>query len=90
MLAVSNLHHRVGIMSPAMKTPEMTAVVKLPPLEAHSAFQTVVGKISSISPDLEEFRGLPYGIIPGRWQHSQLRTRLPQDIFDATGNGYRS
>ncbi|KAH8659774.1 Alpha/Beta hydrolase protein [Xylariales sp. PMI_506] len=61
--------------------------VHLPTWETRSYLQTVVGKPSPISPDLEEFRGIPYATVPGRWEHSQLRTRLPRDIFDATKNG---
>ncbi|KAH7139897.1 para-nitrobenzyl esterase [Dactylonectria estremocensis] len=65
----------------------MAPTVQLPTWEAHSHLQTVVGKPSPVSPDLEEFRGIPYGTVNERWTHSLLRTRLPDDVFDATKNG---
>ncbi|KAK1657069.1 Alpha/Beta hydrolase protein [Colletotrichum godetiae] len=49
--------------------------------------QTIVGKKSALSQDVEEFRGVPYGYVPGRWEHSRLRERLPDDVLDATKNG---
>lgn len=73
--------------STSRKTPEMKAVVWLPTWESPAFAQTIVGKASSVSPDLEEFRGIPYGTVTARWEHSQLRTRLPRDVFDATKNG---
>ncbi|KAF7557995.1 hypothetical protein G7Z17_g287 [Cylindrodendrum hubeiense] len=69
------------------KSPELAAIVKLPTWEAHSHLQTIVGKPSLVSSDLEEFRGIPYGTVNARWEHSHLRTRLPQDVFYATKNG---
>ncbi|KAH6986542.1 para-nitrobenzyl esterase [Ilyonectria sp. MPI-CAGE-AT-0026] len=65
----------------------MTAIVQLPTWEVHGHLQTVIGKPSLVSPDLEEFRGIPYGTVNARWEHSHLRTRLPRDVFDATRNG---
>ncbi|KAL5591976.1 hypothetical protein FOVSG1_010865 [Fusarium oxysporum f. sp. vasinfectum] len=64
-------------------------VVRLRTSSIPSYFQTIVGKRSPISDDIEEFRGIPYARVPGRWEHSQLRDRLPQDVFDATENGPR-
>ncbi|KAH8595312.1 Alpha/Beta hydrolase protein [Bisporella sp. PMI_857] len=69
------------------ETPERVAIVALPTTRVPSYIQTVVGKQSSISNDIEEFRGIPYAHVTGRWEHSQLRDRLPRDIFDATKNG---
>ncbi|ENH72095.1 Lipase 1 [Fusarium oxysporum f. sp. cubense race 1] len=71
------------------KTPERAAVVQLPTASVPSKIQIVVGKRSPISDDVEEFRGIPYAHVPGRWEHSRLRDRLPRDIYDATENGPR-
>lgn len=50
--------------------------------------QKIIGRPSSSAPAaVQEFRGIPYGNIPGRWRHSTLRTSLPSDEFDATKNG---
>lgn len=73
-------------MHPPSK-PEQEAIVLLPTATVPSYFQTVVGKRSPVSDDIEEFRGLPYAHVPGRWEHSHLRNCLPRDIFDATENG---
>ncbi|KAJ5959868.1 alpha/beta-hydrolase [Penicillium vulpinum] len=62
--------------------------VILPTNTIPSYEQRVIGKASSI-PGVEEFRGIPYGTVPARWQHGLLRDRLPLDIFDATKNGPR-
>ncbi|GAB1196805.1 hypothetical protein APSETT444_006082 [Aspergillus pseudonomiae] len=67
---------------------EQTPIVRLPTSSIPSHIQTVVGKRSAISDALEEFRGIPYAHVPGRWEHSRLRDRLPRDMFDATENGY--
>ncbi|TXC02548.1 hypothetical protein FocTR4_00015538 [Fusarium oxysporum f. sp. cubense] len=75
-------------MSPQFR-PERAPVVRLRTSSIPSYFQTIVGKRSPISDDIEEFRGIPYARVPGRWEHSQLRDRLPQDVFDATENGPR-
>jgi hypothetical protein len=49
--------------------------------------QKVIGRQSRLSADLEEFRGIPFGVVPGRWQHSYVRDKLPEDIYSATSNG---
>lgn len=49
--------------------------------------QKVIGKASH--PAVQEFRGIPYASVPGRWRHSVLRHRLPTDTFYATKNGPR-
>ena len=49
--------------------------------------QTIVGKQSSLSADLEEFRGIPFGVVPGRWHHSHVREKLPKDVYLATNDG---
>ncbi|PYH42272.1 carboxylesterase [Aspergillus saccharolyticus JOP 1030-1] len=66
----------------------VSVVVTLPTHTAPSYGQRIHGRPSSIT-GVEEFRGIPYGIVPARWQHAQLRDRLPQDTFDATRNGPR-
>ena len=60
--------------------------VVLPTQTSPSYQQRVIGKASDI-PGIDEFRGIPYGIVPARWQHALLRDRLPQDVFYATHNG---
>ncbi|OOF94971.1 hypothetical protein ASPCADRAFT_208606 [Aspergillus carbonarius ITEM 5010] len=75
-------------MSPKLR-PEETPTVRLSTSSDPNHIQTVVGKRSAISDDIEEFRGIPYAHVPGRWEHSRLRDRLPRDIFDATENGPR-
>ncbi|KAH7176261.1 Alpha/Beta hydrolase protein [Dactylonectria macrodidyma] len=62
-------------------------VVELPTWTATSYNQKVVGKKSSLSDDLDEFLGIPFGEVTKRWEHARLRTRLPHDVFDATKNG---
>ncbi|KFZ17017.1 hypothetical protein V501_01939 [Pseudogymnoascus sp. VKM F-4519 (FW-2642)] len=74
-------------MSSSTQRPEEVAIVELPTLSAPSRIQTIVGRQSALSTDVQEFRGIPYGCVPARWEHSSLRTCLPQDIFDATHNG---
>jgi hypothetical protein len=50
--------------------------------------QRVIGRAAPSEPTVvQEFRGVPYGNVPGRWRHSTLRTSLPSDSFDATRNG---
>lgn len=66
---------------------ERSPIVRLPTASVPSYIQTVVGKRSAISDDIEEFRGIPFARVPGRWEHSRLRDRLPRDIFDATEHG---
>ncbi|KAF2966150.1 hypothetical protein GQX73_g7433 [Xylaria multiplex] len=73
--------------SPKPRCAYERVVVELPTWTAPSYMQAVVGKKSSLSEDLDEFRGIPYGEVPKRWEHSKLRTHLPQDVFDATKNG---
>ncbi|CAK7199018.1 hypothetical protein SEUCBS139899_001686 [Sporothrix eucalyptigena] len=81
----------MSITTPTTATPttqtavERAAVVQL--RAADGLLQTVVGMPCPRQPQLEQFLGIPYGDIPGRWQHSTLRTSLPQDIFHATQNG---
>ncbi|PTB72128.1 alpha/beta-hydrolase [Trichoderma longibrachiatum ATCC 18648] len=63
--------------------PEQEAIVLLPTATVPSYFQTVVGKRSPVSDDIEEFRGLPYAHVPGRWEHSRLRdTAMTNECFD--------
>lgn len=61
--------------------------VSLPTWTQPSITQTVIGKRGFVD-GIEEFRGIPYGKITGRWQHAVLLDQLPEDIFDATHNGY--
>ncbi|KUJ09746.1 putative carboxylesterase [Mollisia scopiformis] len=61
--------------------------ITLPTQTAPSYDQLVVGKKSPLTSDLEEFRGIPFGFVPGRWRHSELRVSLPSDKYDATRNG---
>lgn len=63
------------------------ARVSIPTWGPDSFCQTAIGRPSTLSPDLEEFRGIPYGNVTARWEPSQVRTRLPDDVFDATKNG---
>lgn len=63
------------------------ASVLVPTQTSPSRNQTIVGKISALAAEVEEFRGIPFGIVPGRWMHSKLRTELPDDEFYATSNG---
>lgn len=61
-------------------------VVALPHLPTP---QKIIGRASVIAPGVvEEFRGIPYATVPGRWRHSVLRTGLPNDNFYAVNNGY--
>ncbi|OJJ66083.1 hypothetical protein ASPBRDRAFT_189338 [Aspergillus brasiliensis CBS 101740] len=68
--------------------PSERIVVIVPTQTSPSHPQRVIGRKSPIS-GIEEFRGIPYGTVPARWQHAVLRDRLPQDEFDATRNGPR-
>lgn len=61
--------------------------VRLPTHTFPSYEQLVIGKTSSLTSTIEEFRGIPYGHVPRRWEHSLLRTNLPHDIFDASCHG---
>ncbi|KAH8658585.1 Alpha/Beta hydrolase protein [Ilyonectria robusta] len=67
--------------------PPNEVVVGLPTWTTPSYTQTVIGKKSYLSDDLDEFRGIPFGQVTKRWEHAKLRTRLPYDVFDATKNG---
>jgi hypothetical protein len=62
--------------------------VTIPTLTVPSHSQKIIGKKSHVSAEVEEFRGIPYGIVPARWEHSILRTSLPQDVYYATSNGF--
>lgn len=73
-------------MSPKLQL-EQIPIVRLPTISVPSHIQLVVGKRSAISDDIEDFRGIPYAHVPGRWEHARLRYRLPRDTFDATENG---
>ncbi|EXJ79515.1 hypothetical protein A1O3_07794 [Capronia epimyces CBS 606.96] len=64
-------------------------IVMVPSQTVPSRIQTVIGKRSQLSQDIEEFRGIPYADITQRWQHSTLRTSLPRDIYEATKHGPR-
>ncbi|KAL4885599.1 Alpha/Beta hydrolase protein [Aspergillus karnatakaensis] len=75
-------------MSPGFRL-DQAPTVPLPVFSDPSHIQTVVGKRSAISDNLEEFRGIPYASVLGRWEHSRLRDHLPRDVFDATENGPR-
>ena len=61
--------------------------VLLPTLTVPSHEQWIIGKTSPLSSDLEEFRGIPFGFVPRRWQHSEIRLSLPSDRYDASQNG---
>ncbi|CAH0057482.1 unnamed protein product [Clonostachys solani] len=69
------------------KSGDREVLVDLPTRTTPRYTQTVVGKKSELSADLDEFRGIPYGQVSKRWEHSRLRTHLPQNSFDATKNG---
>jgi hypothetical protein len=73
---------------PIPKSGDRKVLVNLPTRTTPRYTQTVVGKKSELSADLDEFRGIPYGQVSKRWEHSRLRTHLPQNLFDATKNGY--
>ncbi|KAE8154357.1 alpha/beta-hydrolase [Aspergillus avenaceus] len=69
------------------ESPVQKVVVELPTFSTPRHTQTVNGKRSHLSDDLEEFRGIPYGEVTKRWEHGRIRTRLPHDDLDATENG---
>ena len=64
-----------------------TTEVLLPTHTTPSYKQWVVGRKSPLTHELEEFRGIPFGLIPGRWKHSEIRLSLPSDRYDASRNG---
>lgn len=66
---------------------ETAPLVAIPTLTHPSYDQTVIGCYSLPDSATEEFRGIPYATVERRWQHSVLRTSLPQDVFDATNYG---
>ncbi len=66
---------------------ESPVLVVLPTHSKPSYNQHIIGKQSLLSPDLDEFRGIPFGYIPGRWQHSHVREKLPVDEYKAWRNG---
>ncbi|KAL3305932.1 para-nitrobenzyl esterase [Colletotrichum asianum] len=68
---------------------EQAVTVQIQTTTVPSYAQTIIGKRSPISIGIEEFRGIPYAHVPGRWEHSRLRDCLPHDTFDATENGPR-
>ena len=71
-----------------LSQPEKPVVVTLSP---STQPQRIIGRVSPSAPaTIQEFRGIPYGTVPGRWRHSILRTSLPSDVFYATKNGYVS
>ncbi|PYH96659.1 alpha/beta-hydrolase [Aspergillus ellipticus CBS 707.79] len=74
--------------APAATPPQTPCEVLLPSHTTPPSLQRVIGCKSPIA-GVEEFRGIPYGIVPARWQHAQLRDRLPEDIFYARRNGPR-
>lgn len=66
---------------------ESPVIVVLPTHTTPPYDQQILGRLSPFSPDLEEFRGVPFGFIPGRWQHSRVREKLPVENYKAYGNG---
>lgn len=62
-------------------------VVRVPSWETPHVVQSIVGRSSPVSADLDEFRGIPYAEVAARWTQAQIRPRLPRDVFDATRNG---
>ena len=49
--------------------------------------QQIRGIQSPHSSNVEEFRGIPYGIVTKRWESPKLAGHLPSDIFDGTRHG---
>lgn len=62
--------------------------ISLPSSSVPSNVQQVVGIQSPHSSDLEEFRGIPYGIVTKRWESPKLADHLPSDTFDGSRHGY--
>ncbi|KAJ5728775.1 alpha/beta-hydrolase [Penicillium malachiteum] len=77
-----------NLQSSATDIGDVPVEVVLPTHTNPSYEQRIIGKASLIN-GIEEFRGIPYGIVPARWQHSSLRDRVPDDILYATKNGPR-
>jgi hypothetical protein len=66
---------------------ESTVLVVLPTHTKPAYNQHIIGRLSPKSSDLEEFRGVPFGFIPGRWQHSKVTEKLPADEYNAWNDG---
>ncbi|THY38565.1 hypothetical protein D6C97_10486 [Aureobasidium pullulans] len=64
-------------------------VVEVPTATTPSRIQVVIG-IKSETENIEEFRGIPYGQVNARWEHSSVRDSLPSDVFRALQNGYHN
>lgn len=65
---------------------DSAVAVKISTATTPSRTQIILGRKSHIT-GLEEFRGIPYGSIKARWEHSAVRDSLPSDVFDARSNG---
>ncbi|THW59952.1 hypothetical protein D6D19_10178 [Aureobasidium pullulans] len=63
-------------------------VVEVPTATTPSRIQVVIG-VKSETENIEEFRGIPYGQVNARWEHSSVRDSLPSDVFRALQNGPR-
>jgi hypothetical protein len=73
--------------SATAQTSPTPPTVKIPTHTLHSHDQLILGRVSALTSSVEEFRGIPYGIVPRRWEHSLLRTSLPKDVFNASHHG---
>lgn len=81
---------RLPLTSPKCNAAHAAQVsVKLRTLKEQPRLQEIIGRISDV-PGVEEFRGIPYGLVPGRWQHSVIRKELPSEVFYAVRNGLSS
>jgi hypothetical protein len=91
-MAIPGIHPDIRESHGTLQLPpnDGAIIISLPTLTVPSYEQKVIGKKSSSAPGIEEFRGIPYGIVPARWQHSLLRKNLPEDMFDASSNGFVS
>jgi hypothetical protein len=67
---------------------ENGVIVELSTLTTPSYIQRVIGKSSSLSDDLDEFRVIPFAEVTKMWEYAKLRTHLPRNVFDATKDGY--
>ncbi|ERF71125.1 hypothetical protein EPUS_09148 [Endocarpon pusillum Z07020] len=61
--------------------------ILLPSSSVPPNVQQIVGIRSSHSSDVEEFRGIPYGIVTERWESPKLADHLPCDSFDGSRHG---
>ncbi|PWY77757.1 alpha/beta-hydrolase [Aspergillus eucalypticola CBS 122712] len=68
--------------------PNQAPIINLPTITNPTYIQTIIGKPSLLSLNIDNFLGIPYGEITHRWKHAKLRTHLPSDVFYATTNGY--